>query len=166
MTPEKLFEAHEAAMKRFDDGEPLVAVDPEEFERAWMVVHQLRDAFPSSKATGLGAIASTASLDYESKSADEVMGFWMRGTILAALIKRGVIDGYLDNGEPRRAVFRAAASISAGKEDLAEAMLLANLAEAKPEVVEQFKKEAHENGYDPDHPRIDAKFLDWLKQAG
>jgi hypothetical protein len=164
MTPQERAEAYQAAMQRFDQGERLATIDPHEFKRMWLSWKKLAEIMPSSSATGLGAIAGGACVDHESKSSEEIVALTLRPILLAALIKRGVLDAYIENGEPRDEVFRAAATIPLAKDDFAVAIVLAHVADADPQAAAHFKKEAREHGYDPEHPTIDAKFLECMKQ--
>jgi hypothetical protein len=167
MTREERFqekaEAVLAGMNNFDKGEPVAAVDPDRFERMWKAIKELHESVGPTKAIGFGLIAGHAGLDYESMATDEIVGLTVRSWFMSALLKRPMLSPYLENGEPSDEVFRAVASMPLSKDDIGEAMLLGHLRDQNPHVIEEFKKEAHENGYDPDHPLIDGKFLEWMK---
>ncbi len=60
--------------------------------------------------------------------------------------------------------FVAAATMPCNKDDIAEAMIQLHLTQVPAEVAARGREEMRAEGYDPDKPMIDRKFLDWLQE--
>jgi hypothetical protein len=154
-------ETADAAMKQFDAGEPLPAVDPDYLRRMWEIMPGLAE----NKATGLGAIAGGMGVSAEVLQGAPMVALMMRAMLLKALAARGILREYEEGDSMRAEVFRAAATVPCNKEDLAEALVLERLAKLLPEQAESVLQAMRAEGYDPQHPRIDAKFLAGVRET-
>jgi hypothetical protein len=113
-------------------------------------------------ALGLGAYAAYG-VEAASSRPDQFTAIWRRHNMLAALVGRGVLKDYMDGDQLNEKVFTAAATIPCNKEDLAEAMVQLKLSLSSAEIVAAAKEEMRAAGYDADEPKVDGKFLDWLR---
>ncbi|MCI0355448.1 MAG: hypothetical protein L0099_10490 [Acidobacteria bacterium] len=153
--------------EQFDKGLPVPAVSPADLKQAWLAVRAMEAEFGPrpGHAAGAGALG----FDQSSRGpgfATEFFAITTRHWLLSALVDRGVLKDYQNVGQLDERVFRAAATVSFNKEDLAEAMIALKLAGSPAEVVAQVKKDFLAHGYDLDHPRIDRKFLAWMRESG
>lgn len=145
------------ASKRFESGDPVKAVDVNYLRTAWERWNEFGKKHPN---TSLGA--AVMGLDDGEHTAEQAHAAWIRLMLLNAMVERGVLSTYVNAGKPVPELFLAAATMPCTKEDLAEAMIQRTLLAATPEAAAQSKHEMQVGGYDPDHPMIDGKFLEWV----
>ena len=155
-------EENDAAMKRFDDGAPLPAVDPDYLQRMWEIMPGLDE----NKAIGLGAIAGGMGSGVSTLQGDTMIALMMRAMLLKSLAARGVFRAYGDGDGMRPEVFLATATIPCNRDDVAEALGLDQLAKLPPEQAAPVLELMRTEGYDPQHPRIDEKILAWMRDNG
>jgi hypothetical protein len=142
-------------------GEPIAPVDASLIERAWKALSQLDAIQRNTVGIQLGAVAGNDS-NASALSPDQRLAFSFRYALLDALLKRGILDSYMEDANLRHQVFAAAASMPCDKNDLGEASLLRRLRESPPDIVEKMTEEMKQAGYDPDHPKLDEKFMAWM----
>ncbi len=156
MNPEQL----EQQRKQLEDGAPIPPVDASDIQQMWDAARRM----PSKPnvAMGLGAYAAYG-VEAAFSRPERFMAIWLRQNILAALVGRGVLKDYMDGDQLNAEVFTAAATIPCNKDDLAEATVQLMLSQSPAEVAATAKEEMRAAGYDADKPKIDGKFLDWLR---
>ncbi len=152
-------------VEQFNSGAPMPTVEFSDIKQTWPVMKRMVAEARSrpNVAIGLGAYAA-AGVDVASRSPVQMMAVAMRQQFLNSLLERGVLSNYVHGDDLNDEVFLAAASMPFDKEDLAEALLLLKLSQDPAEIVAEAKEKLRQQGYDPDHPRIDAKFLAWLRE--
>ena len=151
--------------ERFNrEGGPIPETDADHLKQMWKGVRVADANFAdTTKTCGLGALG-LAPADLGNPSTAEFSVLFLRLNLLRALFKRDVLRDYLVGGELRDEVFRAAAGIPCDKDELAEALIHATWDIFPAEAVSEFKAKMVSEGYDPDAPRMDAKFLSWLRE--
>ncbi len=152
-----------ALQKQFEKGAPVPAVDSSDIKRVW-VAHKAMEAEYGPRpdtATGLGALG----FDQSSLTASDLHGLSTRHQLLITLFGRGVLPQYQNGDDLDERVFRAAATVPFNYEEWAEAMMALKIPEYPPEAVAKVKQDFRDHGYDLDHPKIDAKFLAWMRDG-
>jgi hypothetical protein len=81
-----------------------------------------------------------------------------RCQLLSSLVKRGVLREYAAD-DLNDSVFRAAAAMPLDKDELSEALTLLHLLQSPEDVRSTTIQSLRSEGYDPENPRIDSKFL-------
>ena len=158
-------EKFDAAAKQFNSGGPIPQVSAFDMKQMWDATRRMKAEIPPGRkvAFGLGTYAAYG-VEAASIHPEQLMPIGLRLEITSALLKRGVLDEYKHGKELDEKVFRAAATLPCDKHDLSEAMLPLRLAQLPAEVVAEAKESMRAEGYDPDKPNVDSKFLDWLRQ--
>jgi hypothetical protein len=149
------------AVGRLNAGEPIAPVDASLIERAWKALSQLDAIQRNSAGIQLGAVAGNDS-NASALSPDQRLAFSVRYALLDALLKRGILDAFMEDAKLRCKVFAAAASLPCDKNDIGEASFLRRLRESPPDIVKKMTEEARQAGYDPEHPKLDEKFIAWM----
>jgi hypothetical protein len=147
------------AVNQLNAGGAIAAVDASWIERSWNVMSQL-DAIRGT-SIGLRAVADP---NAPALTPGERLAVSFRYELLDSLLKRNILDSYMQDAALRKKVFQAVASLPCDKTDLGEASFLRRLRESPPEVAEKMIDEARNEGYDPEHPRLDDKFLAWMNR--
>jgi hypothetical protein len=146
-------------------GAPVPTVDPEELKHMWLALKKLQSEIPGEvRALGLGAIAGAGHLLKRDPTESDYMSFMMRASILQSLLDRQVLRDFDMEEERANSVFQAAATIPLNKDDLGEALMQQRLSEQTAEEAAKVKAAWRAEGYDPDRPLIDLKFLDFMQQ--
>ena len=153
-----------ALSEQFNRGAPVPAVEPADLKQMWTAVrsHEAKFGCRPGHAVGAGALGFDQSSRGPGFAAD-FFAITTRQWLLGALVKRGVLKDYQRGAELDDRVFRAAATMPCNIDDLGEAMMPLKLADQPPEVVSQVKKECLEHGFDLDRPKVDVKFLAWMR---
>lgn len=167
-TPEKMTakaEAARATYERFNSGAPIPAVNPSDLRQLCEATRCLNAEHPPRRDSAVG-LSLYAALGFEAacESPEHWVPIQLRCQLLSALIERGVLKEYQRGEELDERVFHAAATMPCDKNDLGEAMLPQALANFPAETVAKAKEEMLANGYDPNTPNVDGKFLDWLRE--
>jgi len=152
--------------EQFNKGAPVPAVDPADLMKIWVAVRSMEAEFGPrpGHAAGAGALG----FDPSSRGpgfATEFFAITTRHWLLAALVDRGVLKDYQNGDELDEQVFRAAATMPCTIDDLGEAMMPLKLAGRPAEVVSHVKKDCLAHGFDLDNPKVDAKFLAWMRDS-
>lgn len=156
-------------VERFNrEGGPVPAADPEHIKMLW---NRAREAgiLPSGTTSGLGAHAGGIGIDASflgEAAREKHFALSMRFYLLQSLLERNVLRDYLQGDELPDAVFAAVAEMPCDKEEFGEAVVQLTMKRQPDADYSELKREMIAHGYDPDAPKIDAKFLLWLqKQA-
>jgi hypothetical protein len=147
------------AVNELNAGGPISVVDASWIERSWNAMSQL-DAI-HGRSIGLHAVADP---NAPALNPGERVAVSFRYTLLDSLLKRNILDSHMQDPTLRKKVFITAASLPCDKNDLGEASFLRRLGESAPDVAEKMIEEARNEGYDPEHPRLDGKFIAWMNQ--
>ena len=151
--------------QEFNQGASISRSEPSDIRQLWEASSRIpgEERWQSQRAMGFGAFG--CGIDPSSRSPEQLFAITIRLQLLSALLRRGVLDDYMQDDESRNRVFRAIATLPCSKDDLAQAMIPVKLSEFAPEVVAKTKDEMRAQGYDPDHPAVDDKFLAWMRKA-
>ncbi len=76
-----------------------------------------------------------------------------------------MLRNYQNGDDLDERVFRAVATVPFNYEEWAESMMGLEIADYPGEVVAHVKQQFRDHSYDLDHPKIDAKFLAWLRDS-
>lgn len=152
---------------QFEKGAALRPADPADIKEFWLAQRKWEAEFGPPKrdvvATGLGALGIDVSKrgpDFET----ELFFITTRLGMLCNLVARGVLKDYQEGEELDERVYRAAATVSFTYEEWGESMMAERLPQYHADVVANVKQQFRDHGYDLDHPRIDTKFLAWLRE--
>jgi len=158
-------EGLEAAMAGFSAGETIPAVDSAIIKKMVKAGNaMMSDAqLTSNPAIGLAAYAGYG-FDASSLRPQELLAVSFRVHLLDALIRRGVLNEYLQDETLCEKLYLAAATIPLDENGLAEALLLLELTQAPAETATKVRKELMQEGCDTGTPEIDKKFVAWLKE--
>jgi len=148
------------AVNRVNAEGPLETVDPSWIERSWKAVKSLDGI--EHRSVGLHAVADP---NAPALSPGQRLAVGFRYALLDSLLKRGVLDSYMEDETLRKKVFAAAATLPCDKNDLGEATFLKRIRESPPEVAEKMIGEMRNAGYDPGRPKLDEKFFAWMNQT-
>lgn len=162
---EMLKQAERARMlsEEFKRGAAIPTASSSDIKQLWAAHPRINADIPpdANVAIGLGVVAA-----YGVEAASDPVRFlpvqW-RHMVMADLLERGILATYVHGGEPHEIVFRAAATIPLTKEDIVDITIPKILAKAAPEVATKALAHMRAQGYDPEKPNIDAKFLRWLE---
>ncbi len=144
------------------------SVNPEHLAATWKFFDRTDESVSSTKTTGIGVVLARAGL---SAQEIEVLGraesggfaFVMRSLVLQSLLKRGVLQQYAHGSERDERVFRAVASFPFTEEEFGEATVLLHLKTLPPEKSALLRSSLISEGYNPEEPRLDSKFLEWIR---
>jgi hypothetical protein len=157
-------ESLQTMIKQFNDGAPIPPASAYDLRQFWDVSRRVKADMPPRPdvAVGLGVFAAYG---FEAASAGPrtYMPIQWRHEVMWSLVQRGVLKDYVHGEELDEKVFIAAATMPCNKTDVAETMLPLLLAKS-PEIAEKAKENMRAEGYDPDKPNIDAKFVEWLRK--
>jgi hypothetical protein len=153
----------EEILARFDQGAPIPSIDAAAIKQLTEAVSRMASdgQLNPNAAMGLGAYAAYG-FDASSLTPEQFMAVSRRQTLLAALVQRGVLSEYMQDEKSRERVYLAAATIPCNRDDVAEAFILLQLCQIPSEQAEPMKQGMKQQGYDPDEPRIDGKFVAWM----
>jgi hypothetical protein len=154
-------------MDRFNhEGGPVLPVDPDALKRIWPAIRKAEALAKPHTTTGLGAVAGPSLEMAQPESGAAWLSLVLRGRLLSSLEARDVLREHVVDENLNDDVFRAAATMPLDKEDLAEAMILLHLAQSPEDVRSKTKQQLKAEGYDPDSPNIDSKFLRCITSQG
>lgn len=141
-----------AEMKKIDQGAPIPPIEVSLVKRLWSTAGPV----PPDTGNAVGTIELT--------SQQFAAQYW-RGILLTTLIGRGVLRDYVQDEESMDKAMAAAATIPCNKSDVAEAAMLFYLTQKPPEVARKAKEGMKREGFDADNPRIDGKFIQWMRDS-
>lgn len=156
--------AMDAAMKRFNDGEPLPMIDPADQRIVWEAWQERMPKSPGRGAYALGAkYLISCGFNRESLHGETMVAVKLRQLLLMSLVERGVLDRYRDGSSFRDEVFRVAATMPCGAKDVAEAAAARRLLSLPPDAAFRLRDDLAKEGLDPHHPHVD-EFLSWMTE--
>jgi hypothetical protein len=150
-----------AYAERINEGAPIAQVEAYLIEGMWEALSRMPAEKRQHVSVGLGAFARV-NPNFAPPSPEQTVALLARYALLDALIERGILDDYMRDELLRKRVFAAAASLPCDKNDLSEALAQKILRESPAEVVASTKEEMRLAGYDPDHPKVGDKFIEWM----
>lgn len=152
------------------EGGRVPSVKPEHLAATWKFMGEAQEGVSNTKTYGLGIVLARGEL-----SADEIEflsraegggpAFVMRSLFLQSLVQREVLHDYTEGSELDQRVFGAVASFPLNEEDFAEAALQLQLKKLSPEKSSQLRAGLIAEGYNPAEPKVDARFLEWIRRA-
>jgi len=151
-----------AAIERFNAGAQIAQVEASLIEHWWDAMRRIRAEKRHQVAIGLESFGG-GNPDLVPRIPEQLTALMARCALLDALVEGGILDDYMENESLRKKVCRAAASLPYDKNDLGEALAQKALRESPPDVVEKTKEEMRQAGYDPDHPKVGDKFIEWMR---
>jgi|SRR6266536_3651297 len=160
----ELIEKIHAQTKLFNDGAPIPPVSASDMKQMWDATRRMNADIPPrpNVATGLAVFAAYG-VDAAFGRPEEFFSISWRHQLLESLVGRGILNDYKQGEELDEKVFRAAATMPCDKNDVAETMLPLLFAQSPADHAAKAKEEMLASGYDPEKPKLDAKFLDWLR---
>jgi hypothetical protein len=142
-------------MERFNrEGGPVPPVDPDALKQVWQAMRKSEAYVKSHSTTGLTAVAGPGN-----GPGVRELCLMLRRHLLSSLVARGVLREHVVDDNLNDDVFRAAASMPLNKDELGEALTLLHLAQSPEDVRSKARLQLKAEGYDPDSPNIDSKFL-------
>ncbi len=153
----------DAQTERINEGAQIPQVEPSLIENWWDARSQVPAEQRRHVMYGISVITG-GNPDLE-PNPEELVALIMRCTLLGLLIERGILDNYMSDESLKKRVFAAAASLPCDKNDLGEAFALTELCDSPPEAVETTKEKMRQAGYDPDHPNLGYKFIEWMRDS-
>ena len=153
-----------AVTERINAGAEVASVEPSLIEHIWNAMSSIPEEHGQSKTTGLHAVAGDPKLFPQDP--EQRVAMMMRYALLDALIERGILDEYMENESLRKKVFAGAAQFPCDRNDLVEALAQRLDRETPPDVAQKTREELRRAGYDPDHPKVAGKLIDWMHDHG
>jgi hypothetical protein len=150
-----------AATERINAGAEIAAVEPFLMEHIWNAMSSIREEQRQNTMIGLQAVADDPELFPQNP--EQHIAVIARYALLEALVERGILDEYMKDESLRKKLFAAAALFPCDKYDLGEAMVERLAREAPPDVATKTREEFVQAGYDPDHPKVADKLIDWMR---
>ena len=152
-----------AVSKQFNSGAPIPPVNASDIKQMWDSTRRMKTDLPLSPNAGISLTVYAAyGVEAASASPEQFMWIMSRHQLVSALAERGVLNDYMHGEELDEKVCCAAATMPCDKHDLAEARTPLWLAQVSAEVASKTRERMHAAGQDPDKPKIDDKFLEWL----
>ena len=150
-------------VERFNrEGGPVPEADADHLKKVWKRVREAERMGEGTKTFGLGACGIDAS-PYGVTPGEKFHGLTIRVALLQSLSQRNVLLEYLRGEDFADEVFQAAASLPCDRDDIGEAMIQLAMKQRPEADCSEVKREMVAHGYDLDKPRIDSKFLAWIR---
>ena len=159
----ELIEKIHAQTKLFNDGAPIPPVSASDMKQMWDATRRMNADIPPRPNVAIGLAVFAAYGVDAAFSPEEFLPIRWRHQLLESLVERGILNDYKQGEELDEKVFRAAATMPCDKNDVAETKLPLLFAQSATELVAKAKEEMLADGYDPEKPKLDGKFLDWLR---
>ncbi|HWC17241.1 MAG TPA: hypothetical protein VG498_09505 [Terriglobales bacterium] len=141
---------------------PFPSVDPDYLRKLWKHMGEMEALVSITKTFGLGALAGLG-IDPAAISPEQILCVMLRLGILRSLSKTNVLCDFMVDDEFGDKVFQAAATLACNSDDVGEALIQMRLRELPEDSSAQLRAELMANGYDPNQPAIDGKFLNWMQ---
>ena len=150
-------------LERFNrEGGAVPATNPEHLKKMWKCSRDPRVMGSATKTSGLGAAGIDPS-ELGDAPREKVHALAIRLELLRSLFERSVLHDYLSGDDFADEVFQAAASLPCDRDDVVEAMAQLAMKQRPKADCSELKREMIAHGIDPDHPRVDSRFLAWIK---
>ena len=150
------------------EGGHVPSVNPEHLAATCKFMGEADEGVSNTKTTGVGIVLARAGLSGQEiellgRAESGGFAFGIRSHLLQSLLQRGVLRQYADGSELDERVFRAAASFPLSEEDYGEASVLLHLKNLPPEKSALLRSSLMAEGYNPEEPKVDSKFLEWIR---
>jgi hypothetical protein len=149
-----------AVTERINAGAEIARIEASLMEHIWNTLGPILKEHQQNMTHGLHAVAGDPELFPQDP--EQRVALMMRYALLDALVERGMLDEYIENESLRKKMFAAAAQFPCDKNDLGEALAHRLAREAPPDVAQKTREEFRLAGYDPDHPKVAGKLIDWM----
>jgi hypothetical protein len=164
MQADELNDKQNAVVDRINAGEEIASVEPALIEHLWTALNSIPREQLEKLRGSTGSFGVHCDPDLLPESPEKRVGMMMRNVLFNALLERGILDEYMKDEVLRKKVFAAAALFPCDKDDLGEAVAQRLIRDAQPDVAEKTREEFRQAGYDPDHPKVAAKFIAWIRE--
>jgi len=161
-----------AVTDRINAGAEIASVEPSLIEHMWQAISSIpreqrqgrtvEILFKASTAVDLHAVAH-GDPDLLPQDPAQRVAMMMRYALLDALVERGILDEFMKDESLRKKVFAAAALFPCDKNDLGEALAQQLPLNSPPDVAQKTSEDFRQAGYDPEHPKVSGKFIDWMR---
>lgn len=152
----------DALMAKINAGAPIPPVSAIDIRQIWDATRQMNRDRPPRPGFAIGLdVYAAYGVDCAAEPA-RFMSAHSRHTLLSDLIGRGLLAGWVRNGEPDERVFEAAATVDCALEDLGRATLK-TLAQSDAEFAAHATEALRAQGQDPEHPEIEHRFVELLR---
>jgi len=131
-------------------------------KKIWKRIREAGLTTSATKTFGLGAVGIDP-WELGDRPHEEVHALAIRLELLRSLFERNVLHDYLRGDDFAEEVFQAAASLPCDGDDIGEAMVQLAMKQRPEADYSELKREMIAHGIDPDHPRVDSRFLAWIK---
>jgi hypothetical protein len=150
-------------VERFNrEGGPVPEANPDLMKKMWTRTREAGLRGDATKTSGLGAIGIDAS-ELGDAPRDAMTVLIVRLQLLQSLFERNVLREYLHGDELVDEVFKAAATLPCDKEEIGEAIVQLMMKHRPEADFSELKSEMIAHGYNPEAPKIDSKFLAWMR---
>lgn len=147
----------DAAIDRINAGAEVATVEPSLIEYMWKLMSSIpREQRHSTSPGFTGVLADPGRFPQNS---DERVAMMIRYALLNSLVEGGIVDDYMKDESLRQKVFTAAALFPCDKNDLSEAVAQRD---SSPDVAQKTGEEFRQTDYDPEHPKVGEKFIEWM----
>lgn len=153
-------------VERFNrEGGLVPAANPAHLASMWKLMRELKERYPNSGTCGAGGHVAVglSAAGMEGVTSDDVASLSIRLTLLEFFIERNLFPEHLQNDEMVQEVYRAVASFPCDKEDVGEAVVQLQLRKLPVDQASELRKSLIGGGYNPDEPKVDSKFLEWMR---
>jgi len=153
-------------VERFNrEGGLVPPINPDHLASMWNLMREVNERFPNTGTCGLGGHVGVglSAAGMEGVTGDDVAGLSIRLALLQSFVERNVVYEHFQSDQFIQKVFRAIASFPCDKEDVGEAVLQLQLKNLPVEQASELRKNLIGGGYNPDEPKVDSKFLKWMR---
>jgi hypothetical protein len=151
-----------AVTDRINAGAEIASVEPSLIEHTWQAISSIPREQRQNTGIDLHAVAH-GDPDLLPQDPAQRVAMMMRYALLDALVERGILDEFMNDESLRKKVFAAAALFPCDKNDLGEALAQQLALNSPPDVAQKTSEDFRQAGYDPDHPKVSGKFIDWMR---
>lgn len=151
-----------AVTERINAGAGIPTVEPSQIEYMWQAIGKVPRE--QRRATGIDLHLVAAGSGLPPPGPEQLVGMMIRYVLFDHLLEQGLLDEYMKDDVSRKKVLTAVALFPCDKNDLAEATAQRLSREGPREAADKIARELEQAGYDPDHPRLGGRFVDWMLQ--
>ncbi len=155
-----------AVVDRINAGGEVATVEPSLIEYMWKSISSIPRELAArvareqrQSASGGFHLGILLPRDHIPQNPDQRAAMMFRYVLLNALVERGILDDYMKDELLRQKVFRAAALFPCDKNDFDEAVAQRLVRDSSTDVLQKTGEQA---GYDPEHPQVGRKFIEWM----
>lgn len=154
-------------VERFNrEGGLVPPANPDHLASMWKLMREVNRRFPNTGTCGTGGHVSIGldAAGIEGITGDHVAVLSIRVALLQSFLERNVLHEHFQSDELIQEVFHAVASFPCDKEDVGEAVVQLQLRKLPLEQASELRKNLIDGGYNPDEPKVDSKFLEWMRR--